>query len=789
MKDLFAGPKVFPLSSGNTTPREERATSSKDVQGVVEEKPSPEALLVKALQSMMGKSDDDGKPKAKEAETIKLLDFPTPETYRSWRIAAREAIRAASDRPDEAFSWVQAVYAKDQSLEGLRDPGKFLTLDTKLLSAISKVVKGELARQIVNYKESEAAHARAVRGRQVLYMFEQYFKTNEEVGALYSVEDLLKVSLINDDLSSFLHNWESVIAGISHVPEELTLRDILLRQIRGCHKLKYDLDTCDRAKEGTETHTCQFILSSIKNLLTRERVRKNRDKIAKAHGAKYGAPAPESSRQRGSSQVPKGYCVTWVKTGNCDKGADCKYKHEKPKGNSPGRGRTNSPRDLSKVPCKFHKIGRCTEGANCKFSRSKPASSAKGDKSRPPSPAKRRRSNSRKKKKGDKPAACCVLVARVDPKATREGEPSCVARTSFAAAACKGEPNSSDRWEHKAKEGILIRHHIAPRSDGFVPTKDLPVPASRLNAKAVVVMNLNPEGRSSIEKTWDWKSGKLDSGLGDVLWTGSTTFKIQNKKKKKKKVSFLNKPEIKEIPAEGEGWRHIPSPSLRIVRYKTTQECPQGEPEDLAAAQSAADNLHVAVTNQLNGYVPKCKYKCKNDSGVCKHRCIDLQSNKQQLQAPACPASAPLEVIADTGSEEDLISKYNRRVYFPKTQETKAEDPVYLQTANGPILADKVAKVNSPELGSDLSLFTLGDSPTVCSVGRKCLEQGFGFCWPPGEAPYFVRPDGKRVNCRLRGRVPVFGKDMFASTGPAVGDSEGADQHYAPTLVKPVFRE
>ena len=447
MKDLFAGPKVFPLSSGNTTPREERATSSKDVQGVVEEKPSPEALLVKALQSMMGKSDDDGKPKAKEAETIKLLDFPTPETYRSWRIAAREAIRAASDRPDEAFAWVQAVYAKDQSLEGLRDPGKFLTLDTKLLSAISKIVKRELARQIVNYKEAEAAHARAVRGRQVLYMFEQYFKTNEEVGALYSVEDLLKVSLINDDLSSFIHNWESVIAGISHVPEELTLRDILLRQIRSCHKLKYDLDTYDRATEGTETHTYQFLLSSIKNLLTRERVRKNRDKIAKAHGAKYGAPASEEgkgkgkggrkgrepSRQRGSSQVPKGYCFAWVKTGSCEKGAECKFKHEKPRGNSPSRGRTNSPRDLSKAPCKFHKIGRCTEGTNCRFSHSQPASPAKGDKSRPPSPARRKRSNSRKKRKGDKPAACCVLVARADPEATRKGEPSCVTRSSFAA--------------------------------------------------------------------------------------------------------------------------------------------------------------------------------------------------------------------------------------------------------------------------------------------------------------------------------------------------------------------
>ena len=448
-----------------------------------------------------------------------------------------------------------------------------------------------------------------------------------------------------------------------------------------------------------------------------------------------------------------------MKTGKCEKGAACKYKHEKPRGNSPGRGRTNSPgRDLSKVPCKFHKIGHCTEGANCRFSRSKPASPAKGDKPRAPSPARRRRSQSRTKK-GNKPAACCVLVARVNQVATREGEPTYASTPTYAAAASKGEPASFDRWEHKAKEGVLIRHHATPRSEGFVPIKDSPVPASRLNAKAVVVMNLDPEGRTSIEKTWDWRSGKLDTGLGgNVQWTGSTTFKIQNKKKKKKKVSFLNKPEIQEIPAEGEGWRRIPSPSTKIFRYKTAQDCPKGNPEEVAIAQSVAQNLRIAVLNQLNGYMPKCKYKCKNDSGVCKHCCVEpLNNTQQQTSAPACPASTPLEVIDDTGSEEDLISKYNRRVYFPKIQDTKAQDPVYLQTANGPTLADKVAKVNSPELGSDLSLFTLGDSPTVCSVGRKCLEQGFGFYWPPGEAPRFVRPDGTRVNCRLRGRVHVFG--------------------------------
>ena len=108
---------------------------------------------------------------------------------------------------------------------------------------------------------------RAVRGRQVLYMFDQHFKTNEEVGSLHSVEDFLKVTLVQDDLATFIHNWDSVIAGMSHIPDEATLRDILLRQIRKCERLKFDLKRYDRAKEGTPEHSYEFLKESIRDLL------------------------------------------------------------------------------------------------------------------------------------------------------------------------------------------------------------------------------------------------------------------------------------------------------------------------------------------------------------------------------------------------------------------------------------------------------------------------------------------------------------------------------------------
>ena len=351
--------------------------------------------ILESLENLKGsKSEGDSKPKVKEAEVIKLPEFPTPESYRSWKTAVREKIRAASDNPDEAFEWILEVYRPGASHDTLRNPGKFVTLDTKLLEALTTCSRGELARDILIYKETEAAKDVAVRGRQVLYLFDQYFKTNEEVGSLYSVEDLLKVRLINDDLSTFLSNWESVMSGLSHTPDETTLRDIFLRELRQSKRLKYDLEIYDRAKEGTDQHSYAFLKNSIKEMLVRERKRKNRDRIARSHGDKYGAAAsprstspshrggrersqsPRGSRprspSRGRSQSPnksrtpspKGVCYDFLK-GTCKRGKNCPFLHKK---RSLSPRRTKDPEEDQQDNASFGSLEHAPKATNVGFS-------------------------------------------------------------------------------------------------------------------------------------------------------------------------------------------------------------------------------------------------------------------------------------------------------------------------------------------------------------------------------------------------------------------------------------
>ena len=62
--------------------------------------------------------------------------------------------------------------------------------------------------------------------------------------------------------------------------------------------MKCDLDLYVRAKEGTPTPSRSFLIQSIRDLL---RVRRNRGRIAKSHGEKFGACAPKKEGTRPQS--------------------------------------------------------------------------------------------------------------------------------------------------------------------------------------------------------------------------------------------------------------------------------------------------------------------------------------------------------------------------------------------------------------------------------------------------------------------------------------------------------
>ena len=767
------------------------------------------------------KNQDEGKPKAKEADKVELPEFPSPEKYRTWRTAVREAIRSASDDPDGAFQWVLKVYEvredKATLAKELGDPGKFKTLDTKLLSALTRVAKGELSQQILNFKEVEASQGRIVRGRQVLLMFDQHFKTSEEAGALYGTEDLLKVKLDGDDLKSFLSNWEAVLVGMSHVPDPATLKDLFYREVRNSRKLRYDLDVYERALDGTKDKSYDFLVTAVRRYLDRERLRTNRDKVSQAYSAKYANPAASSQDRRARSPTrnkdPKNSsskpCYTFDKTGQCKYGNKCKFSHSsrdaKGRSNSKGssRGRSGSNKssstsnrsrsgsgsgsgsrrssrassrgsgkgsgsDKPKGPCKYYAKGNCRRGDTCPYSHEDKAMPA--PKRRSPSPSarkskdkKHKKEKKEKKEKRDK-----------SPKSTPCIQNACVAKIRDCTAPVIGMP-AKEKCQNFEKEATVKGK---PCQDGKKASDywELSEDGSTLTRHHVRPRNttFNPETKESCPvplKSLIDKYTMVVKRRGRSPKETTRKWRTSNRRKfdfdfvgksvfRVKRVRFDDKPSVTKYEVETIKYRHEKSKTGNTKVFGDASNCPKGSEEDCQDAIDAAASLRRAL-DESDRNLPACHFLCDHDPEGPDDLCCNKCRIVGDFRIPKCarvnalPSTYTEKWLGDTGTDQDIVGKQSRTV--AKAGETKkAADPVSLSTANGSITTDEVVEVNLPGLCESFTPYVLENTPPALSIGLRCLEQGYDFVWGKDTTPIFVRPDGKCVKFKMAGRVPYI---------------------------------
>ena len=242
--------------------------------------------------------------KAKEPDRILVPKFPQPENYRNWRIRVRDAVIAASSKPDLAFQWVEEVFKTDQSVEALKDSGMFVTLDAKLMSSRTNICEGDFARQLDIFKEEQAKSGTPARGRQALLMTHKHFSTSRKHGAVYDIEDLMAVTLVNDDLRGFITRWDAVIAGMTSEPDMMWKQAYFHNAIKNFKPLSHDLAVYDRTPEGEPNRSYNFLMKAARDYLERKRLEKMRQATKKSVSGKRDAtPAPTRPRLRAKPQA------------------------------------------------------------------------------------------------------------------------------------------------------------------------------------------------------------------------------------------------------------------------------------------------------------------------------------------------------------------------------------------------------------------------------------------------------------------------------------------------------
>ena len=108
--------------------------------------------------------------------------------------------------------------------------------------------------------------------------------------------------------------------------------------------------------------------------------------------------------------------------------------------------------------------------------------------------------------------------------------------------------------------------------------------------------------------------------------------------------------------------------------------------------------------------------------------------------------------IMDTGCGSDLISK--AKVEDHNLRRSKAKNPIQFQTANGNTKGLDIVTMNIVEFDESVEPYVLPDTPSVLSIGRRCMQEGYHFVWLSGKHPYLITPSGKLVALAVEDDIP-----------------------------------
>ena len=654
----------------------------------------------KMIKKQLRKASKPEGNRPKEADRVIVPKFPNPEAYRNWRIRVRDAVTAASSKPDEAFKWVEEVWAETKVIENLADSGKFATLDAKLMSALTNVIDGDLSRQLDIFKENEAKKGIHAKGRQALWMIHKHFSTSQKHGAIYDLEDLMAVQMVNDDLKGFVSRWDAVIAGMREDPGTRWKEAYFHNAVKRFKPLEHDLAIYDRAPEGDAHRTYDFLIKSARDYLERKRLEKMRNANKRAISGKTrdAAAAPPRASTPGGGQV--GICFDFQK-GKCTRGDNCKYRHEKVKGGEKGKGKGGKSRSPSRTRslspgsrqeiCKFFAAGTCRRGKDCAFKHVKPAAAAAPDESK-----------KKKKKKNKKP--------KKEPRSRSSSRGSDSSKGSQSQRSPRGgKPASSSN----SAAVCLLKAVVMVAA--LRPSTSLPCRSEGLALPSTTIGN---EHRKQLNFSDDLEiyEHEIDRNSGFAPLRKLTVFE-------KKIKRFGANPPVDKIKNEA------------------------AIDDSILAAQM----LQSAVHRELEGRDAKCRFLCNSDIG-CKH-CIRADLRARPGNMPRKPA-LPCEIawIADTGSAQDLVCK--NMVHPSAVYESQC--PLDLTTANGSQIASQQAEVHVSCIDKDINPYVLPDTPAVVSVGMRCLLDGWDFVWRAFSRPYFKKRDGKRVKLEIKDYVPYL---------------------------------
>ena len=703
----------------------------------------------------------------REAEKINLQPWPKTTELSSWKgSVVHEVCVASGDRNYEDWkAWLAPCLADQPDLDALAKAPevRFQSIDAKLSNALRKVIEnaGEKSMQVkYDMSMKNQMYGKSgdfIKGRELFAMILISFKSPDHTEVLYNAHHLYVFNYYGDDqLEAFYNKWLDIVYNMKHDDRPYTnsLRDTLFRKIEHSKLMHFDISRYRTFDEGHPEKTYDFLITMIKGYIARgkqERLLRDRERAVKLSlSSTKTAPAPEDAEKPAAPiKTKKENEAAASSTGDPPKRPKAKAKSDaasvlptpSPKSHADknnkkgkgGKGRSSSPVDKKKIFCNyFFNKGGCNKGDKCLYSHSQKVYDAKmkGKKGRSGS-----RDSSKGKSKGSSSSA--------GPKK----------RT------CWNWQKGTCTLGSKCK---------------FLHADQSPSASSERTSKKTPKKRATPITIDSF----------FDSDNEDAMDYSSPRIASAKKSSDARRISFDLEPEVHEIAIENyqEGLpkRIYRDPNKHYVFWKI---------DDLTDDQSKSDNTLGSVRARAKAIImdrcglhrfvdevriiigPKFDMLIKLDNDhedlvfteeLVEHEVGKSLKKSKNMMCISLPVQAKdRRFILDSGSGHDLISA---RKAERMNLKQRTCDPIMFHTANGSTATQTEAEIDPGTFDMTSHAYVLDDTPSVMSLGKRCMEEGYSFVWPSGKMPFMITKDGERIDLTIHDNIPYVDLGTYECT-------------------------
>ena len=91
-------------------------------------------------------------------------------------------------------------------------------------------------------------------------------------------------------------------------------------------------------------------------------------------------------------------------------------------------------------------------------------------------------------------------------------------------------------------------------------------------------------------------------------------------------------------------------------------------------------------------------------------------------------------------------------------------DPIMFHTANGSTATQTEAEIDLGTFDEISQAYVLDDTPSVMSLGKRCMEEGYSFVWPSGKMPFMITKNGERIDLTIHDNIPYIDLGTYECT-------------------------